>query len=172
MADSDNSTTLPANIKEAAMRTTVAERAAIEVAVEVGASDPVLKLWLDWREANLAATVFCRLQQKRETRLLRQRFGSATHHDLAQRDYRSAQLAEIAAMDAEERVLAAVSLTPATSLSGVLAKLEIIVSAGKGRGGMREFPWPLIQSTIHDLKNLCAEGVEPGSSAMARAEQS
>lgn len=71
-------------------------------------------------------------------------------------------------MDAEERLLAAFGATPATSLSGVLAKLEIIASAGEGRAAMREFPWPLIQSTIHDLKNLRAEGIEAGNVANGR----
>lgn len=45
----------------------------------------------------------------------------------------------------------------ATSLAGVVAKLEMIVAADRDIGDPTDFPWPHIASVLRDLKALAGE---------------
>jgi hypothetical protein len=158
MADSDNSTTLTALINRRSRRIACAEAVAsgAEVMIDGWRTDPACKLWEDWQQTHHAASVLCRFLQRREGRILRETHSPSVEHGLARCEHQAARSAELAAMDREETLLTVLSATPASSLPGVLAKLEIIASAGEGRAGMNEFPWPQIQSTMTDLRHLLA----------------
>lgn len=167
MADSDNTTTLPIVIKRwrrrrgrvseilaEALDRTAPERAASIV------SDPAVELLHNWNETHYAASVLCRLQQRQESRTLRLRQRRSNPDPLhTQRcNHEAAQAAEITAIDEEERLLEACTATSASTLEGVLAKLEIIESAGQSRGAATEFPWPQIRSLTMDLRKVLSAG--------------
>jgi hypothetical protein len=175
MADSDNSTTLTALINRRRRRIVCAEDVASAAQVRIGGwrTDPAWKLWEDWKQTHYAASVLCRFLQRREGRILRETHTpSGVEHGLARCGHQAARSAELAAMDGEETLLTALAATPASSLPGVLVKLEIIASAGEGRAGMNEFPWPQIQSTMTDLRHLLAgsqDAAAIGSIELARS---
>ncbi|TPM35372.1 hypothetical protein FKO01_50305 [Mesorhizobium sp. B2-3-3] len=46
---------------------------------------------------------------------------------------------------------------PASSLIGIVAKLEMIVGADRDIGDPTDFPWPHITSVLHDLKAIAGD---------------
>lgn len=67
-----------------------------------------------------------------------------------------ARALEIDAMDAEQRLLDAVVTTPASSLAGVMAKLEMIAGGGENSDDAEAFPWPQLRSALADLRAVAA----------------
>lgn len=58
------------------------------------------------------------------------------------------------AQEAEQALMEALAATPAASLSGVAAKLAMIVRMGEPSPDDEEFPWPELRSVVIDLANL------------------
>ncbi|TIQ03826.1 hypothetical protein [Mesorhizobium sp.] len=59
--------------------------------------------------------------------------------------------AERKAGDRAEELLQALSVTPATSFTGVAAKLSAVLLESEVREGGAEFPWPQIRSALSDI---------------------
>ncbi|MEO9338586.1 hypothetical protein ABFT80_14175 [Mesorhizobium sp. SB112] len=156
MADSDNTMTLPSvTYRLRRKRSPVDKRqAGASDRNERSAADPVVALLHEWREAHHAALLLCRLQQRCETRLLKAN-ADPTQNRIG---YSTARSLEIDAVDAEQRLLDAVATTPAHSLTGVMAKLEIISGGGGGENSEvpDAFPWPQLRSALADLRDIAA----------------
>lgn len=71
--------------------------------------------------------------------------------------YAIAREAEIFAMTEALKLQDAIPGIAATSLAGVVAKLEMIVAADRDIGDPTDFPWPHIASVLRDLKALAGE---------------
>ncbi|MER9247591.1 hypothetical protein [Mesorhizobium sp. M0590] len=65
--------------------------------------------------------------------------------------YTAALTAERKASDRAQDLLEAFSMTPATTLDGVAAKLNAILREGEAWAEGSEFPWPQIHSALSDL---------------------
>jgi hypothetical protein len=154
MADSDNTMTLPfVTLRLRRKRSPVDERqAGVSDRREGEPADPAVALLHGWREAHHAAGVLCRLQQRYETRLLKAAAGSAQDRS----SHSMARALEIDAMDAEQRLLDAIASTPARSLAGVMAKLEMIAGGGENSDDPNAFPWPQLRSALADLRAVAA----------------
>lgn len=86
----------------------------------------------------------------------RSRVGS--EHRLPDADaYAIAREAEVFAMTEALKLQDAVPGIAATSLAGVVAKLEMIVGADRDIGDPTDFPWPHITSVLRDLKALAGD---------------
>jgi hypothetical protein len=72
--------------------------------------------------------------------------------------YSSVTDAERKAADRADDLLEALAAAPATSLSGVAAKLNAVLLEGEVREGGAEFPWPQIRSAFDDVVRLGQEG--------------
>ncbi|TIP04616.1 MAG: hypothetical protein E5X72_10800 [Mesorhizobium sp.] len=70
------------------------------------------------------------------------------------RDYAVAREAEVFAMTEALKLQDSIPEVAATSLIGVIAKLEMIVGADRDIGDPTDFPWPHIASTLRDLKAI------------------
>jgi hypothetical protein len=169
MADSDNTMTLPfVTSRLRRKRSPVDERQAD--ALDRRASepaDPAVALLHEWQEAHHVAHVLCRLQQRRETRLL-----NAAASPAAQRiGHSMARALEIDAMDAEQRLLDAVATTSAHSLIGVMAKLEMITGCSEAEEDPSAFPWPQLRLVLADLRDVVARGPHHAASTQESHSQ-
>ncbi|WP_245474098.1 hypothetical protein [Mesorhizobium sp. M2A.F.Ca.ET.042.01.1.1] len=145
MADSDNSTTLSSVTHGGG-----GERAARESA-RFDEAEPALGLLRDWVRAHHVSRVLCRLQQRLETRVL----GAACPASKDARvGYSIAYQAEVEAATAALKIQDTLPNTPAHSLLGVVAKLEIVVGADREIDDPTDFPWPHIESILRDLKEI------------------
>jgi hypothetical protein len=72
--------------------------------------------------------------------------------------YSSVTEAERKAADQAEELLEALAAAPATSLTGVAAKLNAVLLESEVREGGAEFPWPQIRSAFDDVMRLGQEG--------------
>jgi hypothetical protein len=70
------------------------------------------------------------------------------------REYAVAREAEVFAMTEALKLQDSIPEVAATSLIGVIAKLEIVVGADRDIGDPTDFPWPHIASVLRDLKAL------------------
>ncbi|BCM19205.1 hypothetical protein [Mesorhizobium sp. J8] len=145
MADSDNTTTLPSVTQQRSD-----DRAANRCG-QFDDADPAFALLRDWLRAQHVSRVLCRLQQRLETRILRA--GCAPPMDV-KAGYSIAYQAEVEAATAALKVQDRLPRTPAHSLLGVVAKLEIIVGADRDIDDPTDFPWPHIESILRDLKEV------------------
>jgi hypothetical protein len=68
--------------------------------------------------------------------------------------YSIAYQAEVEAATAALKLQDKLPQTPARSLLGVVAKLEMIVGADRDIDDPTDFPWPHIASVLHDLKEI------------------
>ncbi|MER8802060.1 hypothetical protein [Mesorhizobium sp. M0998] len=68
--------------------------------------------------------------------------------------YAAALTAEREASDRAQGLLQAFSMTPATTLAGVAAKLNAILREGEAWAEGSEFPWPQIRSALSDLVGI------------------
>lgn len=68
--------------------------------------------------------------------------------------YSSVTEAERKAADRAEHLLEALAAAPATSLTGVAAKLNAVLLEGEVREGGAEFPWPQIRSAFDDVMRI------------------
>lgn len=63
-------------------------------------------------------------------------------------------LAEREAANRVEALLEELSETPATTLAGVVAKLDAVLKEGQSSEDDAEFPWPQIRSAIQDIVRI------------------
>lgn len=164
MADSDISTTLPfvtqrrkgeGNVvaSGAPVRTEASETNREE------AEDPAVLLALRWRDAHRRTLALCRLQQRLESKLAKAgRYPTSpspsdTSGDLS---YLQARDAEGRAAEAEKLLLEELARTPAQTIDGAVAKLEVVVLEGEISDGPSGFPWPQLHSVLEDLRRLSA----------------
>jgi len=140
MADSDHSTTMPSvtNGKTAASN-------------RVPDTDPAILLLRDWLRAQYASQVLCRLQQRLERRYLDARGSEVMDKQV---DYSIACQAEVEATTVALKIQDRLPRTPARTLLGIVAKLEIIVGADPDIDDPTDFPWPHIESILRDLKEI------------------
>jgi hypothetical protein len=68
--------------------------------------------------------------------------------------YSSVTDAERKAADRADDLLYALAAAPATSLTGVAAKLNAVLLEGEVREGGAEFPWPQIRSAFDDVMRI------------------
>lgn len=144
MTDSDTSTTLPAVMHGRGSRLDVDESKCKADA------DPALALRRDWLHARQVARVLCRLQQRLERRILNAS-AEATDETMS---YAVAYQAEVEAATAALKFQDQLPDTPARSLLGIVAKLEIIVGSDRDIDDPTDFPWPHIASVLDDLKKI------------------
>lgn len=154
MADSDNTMTLPfVTSRLRRKRSPVDERqAGVSHRRAIEPADPAVALLHQWQEAHHVAHVLCRLQQRRETRLL----NAVASPTQDRTSHSMARALEIDAMDAEQRLLDAVATTSAHSLAGVMAKLEMITGCSEADEDPSVFPWPQLRSVLADLREAAA----------------
>ncbi|MER9841778.1 hypothetical protein NKJ59_11060 [Mesorhizobium australicum] len=145
MADSDNSTTLPSVMQRRSARQALNESDSLDGA------DPALSLLGDWLRAQHVSRVLCRLQQRLERRVLDSSCPAAMDEKVG---YSIANQAEVEAVTAAVKMQDRIPCTPARSLLGVVAKLEIIVGADRDIDDPTDFPWPHIASVLDDLKKI------------------
>ncbi|AMS44000.1 hypothetical protein [Aminobacter aminovorans] len=192
MADSDNTIALPfvtqgGRRKSCAVDDDRAVGGLLHAELLQAPLDPCVVLLQEWEQAHHMAVVLCRLQQRLEIRI-RNALGSLDAGVAPENDrpippqpsadqqtrwdaldqkvgYSRARAAEMQAVEVEEEILEAVSATPAQSIAGVVAKLNIIAGGGQSMGDSSAFPWPQIQSVLKDLKSLSErETARPGAS--------
>lgn len=114
-------------------------------------SDPAIALFTCWQQAQRASLVLCRLQQRLETRVV----GVAHREAMDEKvGYAIACQAEVEAMTAALKLQDELPQTPARSLLGVVAKLEIIAGADRDIDDPTDFPWPHIASVLDDLREI------------------
>ena len=162
MADSDNSTTLPSVTQERGDRRDVSE------ADLAAGADPALVLLAEWWRTQHVSRVLCRLQQRLERRVLDAAYPKAMDEKV---NYSIAYHAEIeaatAALALQDRLLD----TPARSLPGIVAKLEMIVGADREIDDLTDFPWPHIASVVRDLKAIVGSvPIDRPAKAVVRAD--
>ncbi|WP_246678969.1 MULTISPECIES: hypothetical protein [unclassified Mesorhizobium] len=170
MVDSDNTTTLPFVIGR--------QRDELERPEPQG-TDSALRLWSEWQRARYASLLLCRIQQRVEARMIantgiqvltagepmpRQLSVSTTGLDS---EHLIACEAEVFAMTEALKFQDSVPDVAATSLIGVIAKLEMIIGADRDIGDPTDFPWPHITSVLRDLKAI-AGGWPAGRRSRAR----
>ncbi|MET3524141.1 hypothetical protein [Mesorhizobium abyssinicae] len=68
--------------------------------------------------------------------------------------YSATLRAECEAADRAETLLEELSETPATSLAGVVAKLDAVLREGQPSKDDAEFPWPQIRSVLKDVGRI------------------
>ncbi|MBZ9765498.1 hypothetical protein LB526_01805 [Mesorhizobium sp. CA6] len=142
--------------------------------------DPALLLLSDWRMARYTSMLLCRVQQRLESQIVVNpgiqgltadsptRVQGRTARVLGDpREYAVAREAEIFAMTEALRLQDSIPDIAATSLVGVIAKLEMIVGADRDIGDPTDFPWPHIASVLRDLKAI-AGGLPFGRRSRAR----
>lgn len=162
MADSDITTTLPfvTRWRKGEVVMVAGGRPAPAEPCETGgyeAADPAIVLARVWREAHRSTLALCRLQQRLESRLAKAGRDptspppSDTSGDLT---YLQARDAEGRAADVEELLLEELARTPAETMNGVVAKLEVILLEGKISSSPSSFPWPQLRSVLEDLRRV------------------
>ncbi|MBZ9823217.1 hypothetical protein [Mesorhizobium sp. CA4] len=161
MADSDNTTTLPFVIGQQCD--------------ELGspapkATDAALRLWSEWQRVRYASLLLCRVQQRLESQTIvnagiqgltadsLKRVRARTTRTLdGSTGYAVAREAEVFAMTEALKLQDSIPDVAATSLVGVIAKLEMIVGADRDIGDPIDFPWPHIASVLRDLKAIAGD---------------
>lgn len=139
--------------------------------------DRALYLWSHQQRAHHVALLLCRIQQRLESRLL-VNTGIPVLTDLVAsgsgNSIRAAQIAawqtvdgspafavareaEVLAVTEELKHLDAIPDVTATSLAGVVAKLEMIVGADREIDSPNDFPWPQIASVLRDMKAIVGD---------------
>jgi hypothetical protein len=71
--------------------------------------------------------------------------------------YSAALHAEREAADQAEKLLEVLARTPATSLAGVAAKLDALLSEGEPSACSAEFPWLQIRTAIEDIGRIARQ---------------
>lgn len=114
-------------------------------------ADPAIELLIRWRRAQHVSKVLCRLQQRLERRVLDAANAEAMEHSV---DYSIAYQAEVEAATATLKIQDQLPATPARSLLGIVANLEVIAGADHEIDDPTDFPWPHIASVLDDLKQI------------------
>jgi hypothetical protein len=174
MADSDNTTTLPFVIRRRKRQIVVFNRdvpgRGTQVRDASEGSDPAIAAARLWRDAQARSLTLCRRQQSLETTLMRT-VGSplaAAADDAEARAARWRQMdfdlgysrtkdAEEEAAQVAEQLLEQLARTPARSIGGVIAKLDVVLREARTHDQSSDFPWAQLRSVLADLKRLSAE---------------
>ncbi|MCA0029008.1 MULTISPECIES: hypothetical protein [unclassified Mesorhizobium] len=132
--------------------------------------DPALLLASDWQMARYISLLLCRVQQRLESQIMVNpgiqgltadsptRFQDRTAGTLGGRlEYAVAREAEVFAMTEALKLQDSIPEVAATSLIGVIAKLEMIAGADRDIGDPTDFPWPHIASVLRDLKAIAGD---------------
>lgn len=135
-----------------------------------GVHDPALQLVNDWQMARYVSLLLCRVQQRLESRMMvntgnwgltadlrNQAESQAGHTGRDSGAYAVAREAEVLAMTKTLKLQDIIPEVAASSLTGVIAKLEMIVGADRDIGDPTDFPWPHIASVLRDLKAVAGE---------------
>lgn len=141
MADSDNTTTLSRVTRRKAIAGEAVTAFSPNISKAGQSSDPAAEVWVKWLAAHAETDRLCRQQQRHE----------ADRNCGGEIEYAAALQAESAAGERAMELIALLSLTPASSLSGVAAKLDAVLGEGEPSDGDAEFPWPLIRSALQDI---------------------
>lgn len=132
--------------------------------------DPALLLISDWQMARYVSLLLCRVQQRLESQIMvnpgiqgltadsQKRVQNQTARTVSgPREYAVAREAEVFAMTEALKLQDSIPEVAATSLVGVIAKLEMIVGADRDIGDPTDFPWPHIASVLSDLKAIAGD---------------
>ncbi|MBZ9709956.1 hypothetical protein LB543_24940 [Mesorhizobium sp. ESP7-2] len=152
----------------AAKKSTVLAATGDDTELQRGAlRDPALLLVSDWQMARYISLLLCRVQQRLESQIMvnpgiqgltpDSPAGVQDQTALAlggRWDYAVAREAEVLAMTEALKLQDSLPEVAATSLIGVIAKLEMIVGADRDIGDPTDFPWPHIASVLDDLKAI------------------
>ncbi|WP_292277348.1 hypothetical protein [Mesorhizobium sp.] len=152
----------------AAKKPTVLAASRSETALQPAAPrGPALLLVSDWQMARYISMLLCRVQQRLESQIMVNPgiqgltadsptgVRGQTARDLRDpQEYAVAREAEVFAMTEVLKLQDSVPDIAATSLEGVIAKLEIIVGADRDIGDPTDFPWPHIASVLRDLEQI------------------
>ncbi|MGX7873109.1 hypothetical protein ACVDG5_010160 [Mesorhizobium sp. ORM6] len=135
-----------------------------------GVHDPALQLMNDWQMAQYISLLLCRVQQRLESRMMVNTGNRGLTADLRNQAesqvgctvgdsgaYAVAREAEVLAMTKALKVQDTIPEVAASSLTGIIAKLEMIVGADRDIGDPTDFPWPHIASVLRDLKAVAGE---------------
>ncbi len=133
--------------------------------------DPVLALTEHWRDVHARALALCRRQQQLESRIARttgylpscstEKVSEVTGGEQLGLDlgYLKAKAAEEHFARETARLLEELAQTPAHSMDGVVAKLEVLLLESVVGCGPSDFPWPHLRSVLADIRRLT--GAEP-----------
>lgn len=132
--------------------------------------DPALLLMSDWQMARYVSMLLCRVQQRLENQIMVNPCIQGLTADLRTRvqgqpartlggpqEYAVAREAEVFAMTEALKLQDSIPEVAATSLIGVIAKLEMIAGADRDIGDPTDFPWPHIASVLRDLKAIAGD---------------
>lgn len=132
--------------------------------------DPALLLVSDWQMARHTSLLLCRVQQRLESQIMVNPGIQGLTSDSSTRAqdqtasilggpwvYAVAREAEVFAMTEALKLQDSIPEVAATSLVGVIAKLEMIVGADRDIGDPTDFPWPHIASVLRDLKAIAGD---------------
>ncbi len=142
-----------------------------------GIFDRALELRAHQQRVRHVALVLCRVQQRLESKMLvntgipgltgsepsgsrndrRQARIAAWQTVSESLEYGVACEAEVFAVTEELKLQDAIPDVVATSLAGVVAKLEMIVGADREIDDPTDFPWPHIASVLRDLKAIAGD---------------
>lgn len=135
--------------------------------------DPVLALTDHWRDVHARALALCRRQQRLESSIARTTgyLPSCCTDEVSGitgREQGGLDLGYLKAKAAEEhfaretaRLLEELAQTPAHSMDGVVAKLEVLLLESEVGDCPSDFPWPHLRSVLGDIRRLT--GAEPSS---------
>ena len=142
--------------------------------------DPALLLVSDWQIARYISMLLCRVQQRLESQtMVNPGIQGLTADSTARvqnqtartvggpQGYAVAREAEVFAMTEALKLQDSIPEVAATSLIGVIAKLEMIAGADRDIGDPTDFPWPHIVSVLRDLKAI-AGGLPVGRRSRER----
>ena len=120
--------------------------------------------------ARYISLLLCRVQQRLESQIMVNpgiqvlpaksptRVRGQTARPLGDpQEYAVAREAEVFAMTEALELQDSIPEVAATSLVGVIAKLEMIVGADRDIGDPTDFPWPHIASVLRDLKAIAGD---------------
>ena len=167
MADSDNSRTL-STVTRGDFHSLVTVRLPTYPQVaphrnagfERRAEDPAVVAWQIWRTAWERLSESTLQQQQLETALFSQADTSSEHR--RSRAYNEALEEEDRAALAEERAAQALWPITASSVAGIIAKLDAILSRGQPSPTCVDEPWAQLRGVIDDLLRIDAVDARPG----------
>ncbi len=128
--------------------------------------DPVLALTEHWRDAHARTLALCRRQQRLESRIARttgylpscctEEVSGTTGRERGGPGprYSEAKAAEEHFARETARLLEELAQTPAHSMDGVVAKLEVLLLESEVGDGASDFPWPHLRSVLGDIRRL------------------
>ncbi|WP_224544568.1 hypothetical protein [Mesorhizobium sp. CA16] len=177
MADSDNTTTLPSVTLGREMQSPLTKERAGPSAEGPLSPDPALLLSLAWIDAHVGMLASCLRQQQEEERVLERGAllptgavigrGEGASADCDGLDPREQDDAEKA-----DALLAELASTPAQSLTGVIAKLAVVLREATDNTDIFEFPLPQIRSALADLRRLTHEATSDQPAGWPAGDQS